>query len=88
MAAWHVDNDCNAALMRLNDALCNWERSTGRGCHLILIPHNQEEEIFFSESGKPISPDMGFTAEVMLDAALSMRKRNGEHLGTGTGTGF
>lgn len=47
----HPCKDVQAALIRLNDALCMWERSTGRNSVLIL----REEGGFVhrSMSGKP-----------------------------------
>lgn len=35
--AEHPDPEVQQALVRLNDALCQWERSTGRASALILI---------------------------------------------------
>lgn len=47
---------CDAALTRLNDELCSYERSTGREYVLIIIPHSSDEKVVVSLSGKPLSP--------------------------------
>ena len=51
----HHDEEVRAALIRLNDALCSWERATGRQCVLIL----KEEGGFVHRSvnGKPVDSD-------------------------------
>lgn len=51
----HPDREVQQALVRLNDALCSWERSTGRQSVLIL----REEGGFIcrTQSGKPGIPD-------------------------------
>lgn len=63
----HPCKDVEAALIRLNDALCMWERSTGRNSVLIL----REEGGFVhrSMSGKPDVPDD--VTDVMLLRAAS-----------------
>mgnify|MGYP001616234355 CR=1 FL=1 len=35
---FHKDRDCDRAMIRLMDALCTWERETGRESTLILVP--------------------------------------------------
>lgn len=53
----HPSPDVQAALVRLNDALCSWERSTGRVSILILREQGGFEHR--SSSGKPnIPPDI------------------------------
>jgi hypothetical protein len=51
----HLDREVRAALIRLNDALCSWERSTGRQSILILREQGGFEHR--SASGKPSIPD-------------------------------
>lgn len=48
----HPDPEVRAALVRLNDALCSWERSTGR--QSILILREQGGFVARSMSGKPV----------------------------------
>jgi|GEM_PF-3202184 len=76
MAGFHIDPTCDAALVRLNDAFCSFERSTGRNYSLILIPHNSGEEIHLSEGGKPLSSDAGISAQEFLDLAMVARTGN------------
>ena len=51
---YHRDLNCDRALIDLNDALCAFERLTDRECTLILVPHQPDEEIVISQSGKPL----------------------------------
>jgi len=48
----HPCEDVNAALVRLNDALCTWERSTGLETVLIVRGAKWQHR---SMSGKPMS---------------------------------
>jgi hypothetical protein len=53
----HLDKDVRHALIRLNDALCTWERSTGR--QSILILREEHGFVHRSASGKPFDvPDI------------------------------
>ena len=52
---WHPDPKCDEAIVLLLDALCTWERSTGRESLLVLIPVEQEEQVIVADSGKPIT---------------------------------
>lgn len=58
----HPDDEVQAALTRLLDALCSWERSTGRDSCLIL----REVGGFTvrAQSGKPL-PEYWTDAEVL-----------------------
>jgi hypothetical protein len=51
----HPDKDVRLAILRLDDALCSWERSTGR--QSVLIIREQGGFVFRSMSGKPGVPD-------------------------------
>jgi hypothetical protein len=57
----HRDEDVRLAVIRLCDALCTWERATGRQNLLVLIeqdhaaPQNRFE--FVADCGKPITDD-------------------------------
>lgn len=51
----HPSEHVQAALVRLNDELCSWERSTGRQSILILREQGGFE--YRSASGKPNIPD-------------------------------
>lgn len=48
----HPDREVQAAIVRLNDALCKWERSTGR--QSVMIIREQGNFVHRSQSGKPI----------------------------------
>lgn len=50
----HPDREVQQALVRLNDALCSWERSTSR--QSILILREQGGFVARSMSGKPVDP--------------------------------
>lgn len=51
----HPSERVQAALIRLNDEICSWERSTGRQSILILREQGGFEHR--SASGKPNIPD-------------------------------
>ena len=51
----HLDQEVQQALIRLNDALCMWERGTGR--ESVLILREQGGFIHRSVSGKPGVPE-------------------------------
>ena len=55
--AWepHPDRDVNQALIRLNDALCTWERNTG--VQSVLILREDGGWSHRSASGKPDIPE-------------------------------
>lgn len=57
MSAWtpHINPDVNTALVRLNDALCTWERTTGR--QSVLIIREEGGWSHRSMSGKPGIPE-------------------------------
>lgn len=52
----HPSREVRQALVRLNDALCSWERSTGRQSILILREQGGFEHR--SASGKPAPADI------------------------------
>ena len=72
---YHLDPNVNQALIKLNDALCVFERNTGREYTLILVPHADDEVIQASQSGKPISFGLGLTPEIILQIAMESRKQ-------------
>lgn len=51
----HPDREVNQALIRLNDALCSWERATGR--QSVLILREEGGFVYRTQSGKPSVPD-------------------------------
>ncbi len=51
----HPDPEVRAAIIRLNDALCMWERGTSR--ESVLIIREQGGFVHRSVSGKPNVPD-------------------------------
>lgn len=51
----HPDPECDKAIIQLLDALCSWERSTGRESLLVLIPVEQKEQVIIADSGTPIT---------------------------------
>ena len=54
---WHPDPECDHAIVRLLDALCSWERSTGRESLLVLVPVESDEQVVVAHSGKPLLVD-------------------------------
>ncbi len=55
--SYHKDQEVNSAIIRLMDALCSWERNTGRGGKMFIIPDHFDdyEQIIFAMDGKPVS---------------------------------
>jgi len=79
----HPDPDVQHALTRLIDALCSWERSTGRESLLLLVPvESDEEEVVMVDSGKPIPLDYltnQTISELVLNALDSHDKPDVHH---------
>jgi hypothetical protein len=50
----HPDEGVMVAIIRLSDALCQWERATGRESVLIIREKNWN---YRAQSGKPNVPD-------------------------------
>ncbi len=74
----HMDDGVNQAITALADALCMWERDTGRRSTLVLIPYQLDEPIALLLDGKPAP---GVDAEELLVAiadALAVRSGNTE----------
>jgi len=76
MGIWHIDQGCELALIRLNDALCSFERATGREYTLILVPETLNEKIHMSQSGKPLPPNSDMSPEEILAMALKKREKS------------
>lgn len=67
----HPSQDVRYAIIRLNDALCTWERSTGRQSALIV---RENDWCHRSMSGKPGVPD-DVTDEQLLSAVKEPEQR-------------
>ena len=74
MGIRHIDQECESALVRLNDALCSFERATGREYTLILVPESPDESIRMSQNGKPLPQNFDMSPEEIL--AIAIKKRN------------
>lgn len=72
---FHLDSGCNQKLIQLNDALCTFERATGREYTLVLVPHTPDEEVHISHSGKPLPVDsMRMSPTGVIEFAMQMRR--------------
>ena len=60
----HPDKEVTAAIIRLSDALCQWERNTGR--ETIFILREQGGYSYRAASGKPNIPEW-VTDEQLLE---------------------
>lgn len=60
MPQYHMDKKVNAAVVRLLDELCEFERACGRKSTLILIPHFKDESIVMAQDGKPMDSSSPF----------------------------
>lgn len=47
------DSEISRAYLGFMDAICSWERATGREITVLVIPHTADEPIAVSTSGKP-----------------------------------
>jgi hypothetical protein len=65
----HPDDDVRQALIRLCDALCTWERSTGRTSVLVL--RGSDGFQFRAESGKPLDSTTDDISDEQLFQILS-----------------
>jgi hypothetical protein len=70
----HPDPEVRQAVIRLCDALCSWERSTGRQNLLVLVEadweHPDKRYEFIADCGKPLPDDsrLGMTPEMFVKA--------------------
>lgn len=78
---YHQDPDVERALICLNDALCSYERMTGREYTLILVPHHPTEDIHMSMSGKPMPLRYESEPEQLVTNALIARIDNAPPVG-------
>jgi len=79
--SYHRDREINNAIVRLLDALCSWERNTGRRSVLLLIPYEADEPIIFAEDGKPVDGTRWLSAEDFiryLKIVLEERRKGGD----------
>lgn len=67
--SYHKDPEVNSAIIRLLDALCQWERDADRDSTLLLIPHNREDNLIMAQGGKPI-PTESITPEELFRSAM------------------
>ena len=73
---YHKDEECDSALIRLLDALCSWERATGRRSTVIFIPHVVDDgEVLIAQDGKP-QPRLS----VKMAYDLALKERDGGFL--------
>jgi len=63
----HPNQDVESAIIRLSDALCTWERSTG--IESILIIREKRGYVYRAVNGKPGVPD-DLTDEEIIDTIL------------------
>ena len=69
-----IDQDCTQKIATLNDAICTFERGSGRHYTLILVPHQLDEVIEMSVDGKPLFSVFSERTPVeLLDIALEDR---------------
>ncbi len=59
----HPDPDVRQALVRLTDALCSWERNTGR--ESVLILRETGRFVYRAVNGKPDVPNDIVDAQLM-----------------------
>ena len=72
----HRDPECDTAMVRLLDALCEWERRTGRRSTLVFVPHTPDEQYVVAQDGKPVATPRGMISDI-LEIALRERGKLG-----------
>ena len=55
MGRWHIDAEIDRMMVQLIDALCAFERNTGRRSHFLFVPEADDEKIIYAMDGKPVS---------------------------------
>ena len=70
----HPDEEVSHAIVQLNDALCTWERNTGR--QSVLIIHEEGGWQHRSMSGKPGIPDHVTDEQLMHTVGMHTVGRN------------
>lgn len=77
---FHIDAEVRSAILRLIDALCTWERTTGNGSKLILIHDNESDgEHLFAMDGKPIEHtpfELGMDLDLIKSQILKEKKKD------------
>lgn len=73
--SYHMDKEVNSALIRLLDALCEFERNSSRKSTLVLIPHCSDERLVVAQDGKPLpeSDTTLYTAKMVYELAVKDR---------------
>ena len=61
-------------LVALNDAICEFERASGRHYTLVLIPHRPDEPIHVSHEGKPVPDSTRYQADISFMTAFAQRE--------------
>lgn len=60
----HLDNEVRQAIVKLCDALCSWERETGR--QSVLILREQGGFNFRATNGKPVPSSLDDVTDAQL----------------------
>lgn len=69
--SYHKNKEVNHALIKLFDALCEYERNCGCRSTVILVPHEPGERFVVAQDGKPIF----LSPQTALDLAITERNR-------------
>ena len=76
---WHKDPECDRAIISLFDAICSYERSTGRESLIVIIPIEDDEPIVLSDSGKPAGEVTPETVRFRVKHALAAHDNSDVH---------
>lgn len=83
--SYHMDKGVNQKIIELLDALCQFERETGRRSTFELIPHNPDEKLVLAENGKPLPEKQISAAMATKVHCIAFKERRELTLG---GVGF
>jgi hypothetical protein len=69
---WHPDERVELAMIRFLDELCTWERNTGRGGTVVVIPYASDEPLLIAQNGKLL--DQRYLKRIDQEEALLLVK--------------
>lgn len=69
-----INEEIDRAHVRLMDAVCSWERTTGRNITILVLPHDGDEPVAVSTGGKPWTRDLQLS-DVLQAVGLAMQER-------------
>jgi hypothetical protein len=76
----HPNLDCHNAIERLMGCLARYERRTGRGALLMVIPEDRNEPIFRARGNLVACDNNDDSVDDFISVAMAHRRRDGVQL--------